>query len=62
MRSDESVAREYILSINPGSTSTKVAIFKEEENILQKTLAILQKKYLSTKRLLTNMSTDKNDT
>lgn len=39
MRSDESVVREYILSINPGSTSTKVAVFKEEENILQKNLS-----------------------
>lgn len=38
MRSDEFVAREYILSINPGSTSTKVAVFKEEENILQKNI------------------------
>jgi butyrate kinase len=33
------VSREYILAINPGSTSTKVAIFKEEENILQKNLS-----------------------
>jgi len=32
------VAREYILAINPGSTSTKVAVFKGEENILQKNL------------------------
>ncbi len=33
------MAREYILAINPGSTSTKVAIFKGEENILQKNLS-----------------------
>lgn len=33
------MAREYILVINPGSTSTKVAIFKGEENILQKNLS-----------------------
>lgn len=31
--------REYILAINPGSTSTKVAIFKGEENIFQKNLS-----------------------
>ena len=31
--------REYILAINPGSTSTKIAIFKDEENILQKNLS-----------------------
>jgi len=30
--------REYILAINPGSTSTKVAIFRKEENVLQKNL------------------------
>lgn len=33
------MAREYILVINPGSTSTKVAIFKGEQNILQKNLS-----------------------
>lgn len=33
------MSREYILAINPGSTSTKVAIFKDEENILQKNLS-----------------------
>jgi butyrate kinase len=33
------VAREYVLAINPGSTSSKVAIFKGEENILQKNLS-----------------------
>ncbi len=31
--------REYVLVINPGSTSTKVAIFKGEENVLQKNLS-----------------------
>lgn len=31
--------REYILAINPGSTSTKVAIFKNTENVLQKNLS-----------------------
>ncbi|MBM7616178.1 butyrate kinase [Alkaliphilus hydrothermalis] len=31
--------REYILTINPGSTSTKVAIFKGDENVLQKDLS-----------------------
>lgn len=31
--------REYILAINPGSTSTKVAIFKNTENLLQKNLS-----------------------
>ncbi|WP_141131544.1 Butyrate kinase [Anaerovirgula multivorans] len=30
--------REYILVINPGSTSTKVSLFKEEENIYEKKL------------------------
>lgn len=30
--------KEYLLIINPGSTSTKVAIFKGEENILQTNL------------------------
>ncbi|MEA4848372.1 MAG: butyrate kinase [Clostridiaceae bacterium] len=33
------MAREYILAINPGSTSTKVAIFKDEKNIFQKNLS-----------------------
>ncbi len=28
--------REYILAINPGSTSTKIAVFKGEENVLTK--------------------------
>ncbi len=31
--------REYVLAINPGSTSTKVAIFKNRENVLQKNLS-----------------------
>ncbi|WP_432666817.1 butyrate kinase [Wukongibacter baidiensis] len=31
--------REYVLAINPGSTSTKVAIFKNTENVLQKNLS-----------------------
>ncbi|SKC35583.1 butyrate kinase [Maledivibacter halophilus] len=31
--------REYVLVINPGSTSTKVAIFKNSENVLQKNLS-----------------------
>lgn len=31
--------REYVLVINPGSTSTKVAIFKGEENVIQKNLS-----------------------
>lgn len=30
--------KEYVLVINPGSTSTKVAIFKDEDNILQANL------------------------
>lgn len=30
--------REYVLAINPGSTSTKVALFKDTENVLQKNL------------------------
>lgn len=33
------MSREYILAINPGSTSTKVAIFKNGENMLQKNLS-----------------------
>lgn len=33
------MSREYILVINPGSTSTKVAIFKNIENVLQKNLS-----------------------
>jgi len=33
------VAREYILAINPGSTSTKVAIFRGEKNLFQKNLS-----------------------
>ncbi len=32
------MAMDYVLAINPGSTSTKVAIFKGEENVLQKNL------------------------
>ncbi len=32
------VSREYILVINPGSTSTKVALFKHRENVTQKNL------------------------
>ncbi len=39
IRSCESVGREYILAINPGSTSTKVAIFKEGNNFVQKNLS-----------------------
>ncbi|SHK18264.1 butyrate kinase [Paramaledivibacter caminithermalis] len=31
--------REYVLVINPGSTSTKVAIFQDRENVLQKNLS-----------------------
>ena len=31
--------REYILAINPGSTSTKVAIFKGDKNLFQKNLS-----------------------
>jgi len=33
------VEREYILAINPGSTSTKVAIFKGDKNLFQKNLS-----------------------
>jgi len=33
------VSREYILAINPGSTSTKVALFKEGKSVLQKNLS-----------------------
>lgn len=33
------MSKEYILVINPGSTSTKVAIFKEEANVIQKDLS-----------------------
>ena len=33
------MSKEYILVINPGSTSTKVAIFKGEENVIQKNLS-----------------------
>jgi len=32
------VSKEYVLVINPGSTSTKVALFAGEENVLQKDL------------------------
>lgn len=39
IRIGESMAREYILVINPGSTSTKAAIFKGEKNLLQKNLS-----------------------
>lgn len=31
--------REYVLAINPGSTSTKVAVFRNGENVLQKNLS-----------------------
>lgn len=31
--------KEFVLVINPGSTSTKVALFKEEENVIQKNLS-----------------------
>ncbi len=31
--------KDFVLVINPGSTSTKVAIFKDEENVLQKNLS-----------------------
>lgn len=34
----EKTLREYILAINPGSTSTKVSLFKKEENIYEKKL------------------------
>ena len=33
------MAREYVLAINPGSTSTKVALFKDLENVIQKNLS-----------------------
>ena len=33
------MAREYTLVINPGSTSTKVAVYKGEENVIQKNLS-----------------------
>ena len=33
------MAREYVLVINPGSTSTKVALFKDLENVMQKNLS-----------------------
>lgn len=33
------MAKEYILVVNPGSTSTKVAIFEGEKNVLQKNLS-----------------------
>jgi butyrate kinase len=33
------MTKEYVLVINPGSTSTKVAIFKDSENVLQKNLS-----------------------
>lgn len=39
LRGGGTVSREYILVINPGSTSTKVAIFKNEENLFQKNLS-----------------------
>lgn len=31
--------KEFVLVINPGSTSTKVALFKNEENVIQKNLS-----------------------
>ncbi len=31
--------KEFVLVINPGSTSTKVALFKDEENVIQKNLS-----------------------
>ena len=33
------MSRELVLVINPGSTSTKVALFKDEETIVQKNLS-----------------------
>lgn len=33
------LSKEYVLVINPGSTSTKVAIFRGEENVVQKNLS-----------------------
>lgn len=33
------LAREYVLVINPGSTSTKVALFKDLDNVIQKNLS-----------------------
>lgn len=38
-RGGGTVAKEYILAINPGSTSTKVAIFKNEESLFHKNLS-----------------------
>lgn len=32
------MSRDYVLVINPGSTSTKVALFKQSENVTQKNL------------------------
>lgn len=33
------MSRQYVLVINPGSTSTKVAVFKNTENVLQENLS-----------------------
>lgn len=33
------MSRDFVLVINPGSTSTKVALFKGEENVVQKNLS-----------------------
>ncbi len=33
------MTKEYVLAINPGSTSTKVAVFKRDENVIQKNLS-----------------------
>ena len=39
-----------VLAINPGSTSTKIAVYENEEEILEKHLDILLKKSISLKK------------
>ena len=43
-----------LLIINPGSTSTKVAVFNDKEQVFKKTSSILSKIWLNSIRLLTS--------
>jgi hypothetical protein len=47
-----------ILVINPGSTSTKIGVFVEEESIYEKSLSHSAKKQASSGRWLTSSCLD----
>ncbi len=54
------MTRDYVLAINPGSTSTKVAIFQEKENLLQKDLSHAQEELDKFKKITDQFEYRKN--